>query len=74
MLFYDCKFSKMSIQGNGGISFAWSLKYCPKELQNTLFIVQWSFEIFLIFPNFLYSYVLSHSAALEPAHIYYIYY
>ena len=26
----------MGIQGNGGIFFAWKLKDCPKELQNTL--------------------------------------
>ena len=33
-------------------------------------IISWSFEIFLIFPNFLRSYVLSHSATCEATRIY----
>ena len=33
-------------------------------------IISWSFEIFLIFPNFLRSYVLSHSTTCETTRIY----
>ena len=42
----------------------------PRRMTKYEAIILWTFEIFLIFPNFLRSQVMSRSAAREPTYIY----